>query len=229
MHSLHDVAFYGRRICTCVTDDPSVVTRWIVDVERAHLLWLNRLIIGLDIEWRPNLEPGVVHPVATLQLCVGRSCLVFQILHTEYIPASLHAFLANPNYTFVGVGIKDDATKLSDDYGLIVSRMVDLRGLAVGRWQNPSFGYMGLKKLVKVILRKDLDKPKEITLSQWDDKTLTDRQVEYACLDAFVTFELGMAMQAWSVGRARVGWCASASCATVPNLVFPIPIRQVHC
>ncbi|KAI3418501.1 3'-5' exonuclease domain-containing protein, partial [Psidium guajava] len=195
MFAVHKIAFYGDRIHTCVTDDPSVVTRWIVDVQRAHLLWLNWLVVGLDIEWRPNLEPGVVHPVAVLQLCVGRRCLVFQILHAEHVPASLHAFLANPNFTFVGVGIEDDAAKLTGDFGLAVARMVDLRTLAVGKWRNPSFGYMGLKKLVKVILGKDLDKPKEITLSRWDDKALTARQVEYACLDAFVTFELGMVLE----------------------------------
>ncbi|KAL3743768.1 hypothetical protein ACJRO7_018954 [Eucalyptus globulus] len=228
MHSLHKITFYGEQIHTCVTDDPSVVTRWIMEVERAHLLWLNRLVVGLDIEWRPNLEPGVVHPVATLQLCVAHSCLIFQILHAEYVPASLHAFLGNLNYTFVGVGIKDDAMKLSDDFGLVVSRVVDLRGLAVGRWRNPSLGYMGLKKLVKVVLRKDLEKPKEITLSHWDEKTLTARQVEYACLDAFVTFELGMALQAWLVGRVRVGWCVGANCVIVPNMVAPIFPHQVR-
>ncbi|XP_030535381.1 Werner Syndrome-like exonuclease [Rhodamnia argentea] len=227
MFSLHEIAFHGDRIDTCVTDDPSVVTRWIVDVQRAHLLWLNRLVVGLDIEWRPNLEPGVVHPVAILQLCVGRSCLVFQILHAEYVPGSLHAFLANLYFTFVGVGIEDDAAKLSRDFGLAVARTVDLRTLAMRKWRNPSFGYMGLKKLVKVILRKDLEKPKEITLSQWDDKALTARQVEYACLDAFVTFELGMVLQAWSVGRARVGWCAGANRVVVPSMIYPIMIRQV--
>ncbi|XP_030468533.1 3'-5' exonuclease-like [Syzygium oleosum] len=222
MFSLHKIRFHDYQIHTCVTNDPYIVTRWIGDVEHAHLLWLNRLVIGLDIEWRPNLEPGVVHPVATLQLCVGHSCLIFQFLHAESVPASLHAFLANLRYTFVGVGIKDDATKLRDDYGLVVSRMVDLRALAMERFRNPSFGHMGLKKLVKVLLRKELEKPKEITLSRWDDEALTTRQVEYACLDAYVTFELGMVLQAWLVGRARVGWCARADC--VPN---PILFRQV--
>ncbi|XP_010054908.1 Werner Syndrome-like exonuclease [Eucalyptus grandis] len=149
MHSLHKITSYGQQIYACITYDPSIVTRWINDVERAYLPWLNRLVVGLDIEWRPNLEPGVIHPVATLQL--------------------VHAFLTNPNYTFVGVGIEDVATKLSDDYGLAVLRMVDLRMLAVGRWRNPSLGYMGLKKLVKVILRKDPEKPREITLSQWGE------------------------------------------------------------
>ncbi|XP_030468532.2 3'-5' exonuclease-like [Syzygium oleosum] len=225
MFSLHKIRFHDDQIHTCFTNDPHVITRWIGDVERAHLLWLNRLVVGLDIEWRPNLEPGVVHPVAILQLCVGHSCLIFQFLHAECVPASLHAFLANLRYTFVGVGIKDDATKLRDDYGLAVSRMVDLRALAMERLRNPSFGHMGLKKLVKVLLRRELEKPKEITLSRWDDEALTARQVEYACLDAFVTFELGMVLQAWLVGRARVGWCARPGC--VPNMICPISFRQV--
>ncbi|KAL3742639.1 hypothetical protein ACJRO7_018023 [Eucalyptus globulus] len=200
MHSLHKITFYGEQTYTCVTDDPSVVTRWIM-------------------EWRPNLEPGVVHPVATLQLCVAHSCLIFQILHAEYVPALLHTFLGNLNYT------------RSDDYGLFVSHMVDLRGLAVGRWRNPSLGYMGLKKLVEVILRKALRRLKklvEITLSHWDEKTLTARQVEYACLDAFVTFELGMALRPWLVGRVLVDCCVGANCVMVPDMVAAIFPRQVR-
>ncbi|KAI6699704.1 hypothetical protein NL676_014028 [Syzygium grande] len=54
---------------------------------------------------------------------------------------SLHVFLANLNYTFVNVGIKDNATKLSDKFGLVVSHMVSLRALDGGRWQNPSLVY----------------------------------------------------------------------------------------
>ncbi|KAL3743770.1 hypothetical protein ACJRO7_018956 [Eucalyptus globulus] len=196
MHSLHNITFYGHQIYTCVTDDPSIVTRWIMEVEHAHLLWLNWLVIGLDIEGRPNLEPCVVLPVATLQLCVGRSCLVFQILQAEYIPASLHAFLRNLNYTFVGGG--------RTHHWVIWARI----------------------NLLKSYFIKDLEMPKEITLSHWEEKTLTARQVEHACLDAFVTFELGMALQGL-VGKARVGWCAGANCVMVPNMVAPFLPRQV--
>ncbi|KAL3743774.1 hypothetical protein ACJRO7_018960 [Eucalyptus globulus] len=134
MYSLHKITFYGQQIYTCVTYDPSIVTRWINDVEQAYLPWLNRLVVGLHIEWQPNLESGVIRPVATLQLCVGHSCLIFQILHAEYI--------------------------------------------------------LGL--------------------------------------DAFVTFKLGMALQASLVKRACVGGCVRPNCVMVPDPVGPILLHQFH-
>nr|GMD86920.1 peptide-N(4)-(N-acetyl-beta-glucosaminyl) asparagine amidase [Ipomoea batatas] len=48
----------------------------------------------------------------------------------DYIPRSLLAFLAHPRFTFVGVGVQEDADKLLRDHGLAVRNVVDLRRLA---------------------------------------------------------------------------------------------------
>ena len=87
-------------------------------------------------------------PVALLQLCVGRRCLVFQILHADYIPGSLFDFLADERFTFVGVGIGDDAAKLRAGYGLEVGCAEDLRGLAADTLENPALRSAGLAALV---------------------------------------------------------------------------------
>ncbi|KAF2321849.1 hypothetical protein GH714_003073 [Hevea brasiliensis] len=41
-------------------------------------------------------------------------------------------------------------------------------------------------------LQKVIPKPREITMSEWNAKELTIEQIEYACLDAFVSLELGI-------------------------------------
>ncbi|KAL3743776.1 hypothetical protein ACJRO7_018962 [Eucalyptus globulus] len=231
MHSLHKITSYGQQIYACITYDPSIVTRWINDVERAYLPWLNRLVVGLDIEWRPNLEPGVIHPVATLQLCVGHSRLIFQILHAEYIPGSLHAFLTNPNCTFVDFGIEDDATKLSDDYGLAVLRMVDLRMLAVGSGtQTSSLASSTLWLPCNCASATVASSFKSSTLSTFLGHSIHFSQIPttHSSLDAFVTFKLGMALQASLVGRACVGGCVRPNCVMVPDPVGPILLRQFH-
>ncbi|KAF8033241.1 hypothetical protein BT93_D1988 [Corymbia citriodora subsp. variegata] len=207
MFSVHTILFHKDEIKTWVTNEPTIVSRWIRKVEHLHRRKLRRLIVGLDTEWRPSSKAGSdFHKVATLQLCVGHRCLIFQLLHARYIPESLFVFLANVNYTFVGVGVDEDARKLTKDYGLDVSCTIDIRGLASKRLRNDLWGYMGLKKLSKGILCKELEKPKEITLSRWDNKALTDRQIEYGCLDAFVSFELGRVLRASSVNRVFDGW-----------------------
>ncbi|XP_030456434.1 3'-5' exonuclease-like [Syzygium oleosum] len=208
MFSVRTILFYEDEIKTWVTDEPAVVSRWIREVECFHRRKLGRLIVGLDTEWCPSSKSNSdFDRVATLQLCVGHKCLIFQLLHARYIPESLFVFLANANYTFVGVGVDEDARKLTNDYGLDVSCTIDIRGLAVRRLRNDLWGYKGLKKLSKEILHKELEKPKEITLSRWNNKALTDRQIEYGCLDAFASFELGRVLRASLVNRVFDGWC----------------------
>lgn len=35
------------------------------------------------------------------------------------------------------------------------------------------------------------EKPKRVTMSGWNNLKLIDKQVQYACVDAFVSFEIG--------------------------------------
>ncbi|XP_049397757.1 Werner Syndrome-like exonuclease [Solanum stenotomum] len=186
----YDVYFYGDSILIIVTADPEIVTHWITDVEFDVSF---RDVVGLDIEWRPNYGQ-TQNPVATLQLCVGHSCLIFRLLHCHSpIPQSLVTFL--DTYTFAGVEIEVDVEKLERDHGLIVSYSVDLRELAATAYEAFGLVYQirknaRLKELCSVVLLKEMVKPAHITRSRWDYRFLNEEQVEYACIDAFVYFEI---------------------------------------
>nr|XP_009612708.1 Werner Syndrome-like exonuclease [Nicotiana tomentosiformis] len=194
------VSFYENQIKVTVTKKAADVDKWIGQTIHIHRRRLNKLLIGLDIEWLAciNATDKNHSKIALLQLCVGRRCLLFQLLHADYIPNSLRAFLANPNFTFVGVGIQGDAYKLFQDHGLFVANSVDLYQLAlVVRKFEPEYGIMGLKRMglkrmAYEVLGKVMEKPLKVTLSQWDTEELSYEQVEYACIDAFVSFEIGM-------------------------------------
>ncbi|XP_061361258.1 3'-5' exonuclease-like [Gastrolobium bilobum] len=192
-HSLYDVNFHSATIHTLLTSVPSMVDSWLSEIRRLHSnhLLRHRLIVGLDVEWRPNTHRNMKNPVATLQLCVGRRCLIFQILHAPYIPNSLVSFLGNVNITFVGVGIEEDAEKLLEDYSLHVNNLVELGTLAADMLDDPELKRAGLKTLALRVLEKEVEKPKRISRSKWDKLFLTEEQVEYACIDAFVSFEIG--------------------------------------
>ncbi|XP_031115721.1 Werner Syndrome-like exonuclease [Ipomoea triloba] len=193
---LFNVQFQGDIIRTLVTHEPREVVDWISEVEAVHRRRLNHLIVGLDAEWRPSFSKGHQNPVATLQLCVGRRCLVFQILHCSYIPDRLVGFLANPSYTFVGVAIKGDVEKLVEDYNLWVRKAVDLRALAVRRSNDLALRNVGLKDLVRIYMGAQMEKPKRVTMGRWDQEFLTTEQIQYACIDAFVCFEIGRILNA---------------------------------
>ncbi|KAM1793941.1 hypothetical protein ACFX11_034472 [Malus domestica] len=86
-----------------------------------------------------------------------------------------HLSVANPAFTFDGVGIESDCEKLLLDYGLRVANWVDLRGFAtemlgVGELRNAR-----LKRLASAVLGKELQKPKRI---------------QYADVDAFISYEI---------------------------------------
>ncbi|EYU45731.1 hypothetical protein MIMGU_mgv1a021785mg [Erythranthe guttata] len=173
------------------------VTIWISSVCRIHThVRSAKIIAGLDTEWLPNLGPQEDHPIAVLQLCVGHDCLVFQILRSDFIPKSLQVFLADPRHTFCGVGIKDDVDKLYDHHGLRVGRIADLNDLArmskkMTDGQDRNYRYMGLKKMALALLGKKMEKPLNVTLSKWDAEELDSAQIQYAAIDAAVSFELG--------------------------------------
>ncbi|KAM0841811.1 hypothetical protein ACQ4PT_058773 [Festuca glaucescens] len=134
---------------------------------------------------------GQQNPVALLQLYVGRRCLIFQLLHADCIPGYLAHFLADPNFRFVGVGVQGDADLLNKDHRLQVANTVDLRGLAAERMGKPELRQAGLQALVRAVMGAELEKPKNVRMGPWDACDLSDEQIRYACIDAFVSFKIG--------------------------------------
>jgi hypothetical protein len=183
------VSFDADHIDTTVTNFGSVVEWWLGETYRLH--GRGGQIAGLDVEWRPARVPGPVPPVAVLQICVDHRCLLFQILHADYVPNALSRFLADRRFTFVGVGIGDDVAKLRAGYGLWVASAVDLRALAADTLGRPDLRRAGLPALVWLVMGVQMEKPHHVRVSAWDAPTLSDDQLKYACADAFASFEVG--------------------------------------
>lgn len=116
-------------------------------------------------------------------------------MHASFVPQSLVAFLENEDNTFVGVGVEEDVGKLLRDYSLVVANFVELRNLAAERF-GEHMRRGGLKALALSVPGKDLEKPRKITMSRWNSFRLTPQQVQYACIDAFVSFEIGRILNA---------------------------------
>ena len=82
-------------------------------------------IVGLDLEYTsPN--DGPEQKAAIIQLCVDYRVLVYHIRHADRHCQVLTDFLANPAYTFAGVGIYNDKKKLEKVY-LKVENFVDIQ------------------------------------------------------------------------------------------------------
>ncbi|MCL7046056.1 hypothetical protein MKW94_011610 [Papaver nudicaule] len=197
-HHIHNVYFYKEKIETTVAYSAYVVDQWIKVVNNDNRMKLDNVVVGLDVEYNRMRKQGKQNSVAVLQLCVGRCCLIFHISCCDAIPPSLDDFLGNEKFIFVGVGIESDAYNLVVDYELKVARTEELGSMAAYKLTNTfedcrdsHFHKAGLKQLAKDVLNQELPKERRIQWSDWED-FLSDEQVEYACLDAFVSFKLGV-------------------------------------
>jgi ribonuclease D len=187
---VYNVQFHGHAIATTVTSSGDAVDDWLHEIRAVHRRRLHKLVVGLDVEWRPTFSADY-SPTALLQLCVGRRCLIVQLLHADYLPDALADFLAEPNYRFVGVGVEGDADRLRDDYGLEVANKVDLGKLAAEVMHRPDLHHAGLKDIAGVVMFVDMEKPHWVRAGPWDACSLSDQQIKYASIDAFVSFEVG--------------------------------------
>lgn len=85
--------------------------------------------------------------------------------------------------------MRNDCRKLEADYGLKVTNAVELGELAEREMGKKGLRGAGLNRLARVM--KVDGKYKRVTPSRWDDRPLTNEQVRYACIDAFISFEIG--------------------------------------
>ncbi|PNT72530.1 Werner Syndrome-like exonuclease [Brachypodium distachyon] len=177
-------------ICT-VTSSGNAAAAWVQQVCSTYRLCEHDVFAGLDVEWRPSYGRAR-NPAALLQLCVQNRCLVFQLLHADYIPQALADSLVDPRWSFVGVGVDADAVRLGNDYGLQVANTVDLRGLAAGQLRMPELRQAGLVRLAHAVTGVNIEKPQRVRMSAWDAYRLSDEQIHYACIDALVSFQAGL-------------------------------------
>lgn len=183
------INYDGRTIETTVTDKSSVTDSW---VEGILSLYADAplTVVGLDIEWKPHPIRFMSNKSATLQLCINDRCLILQLFYMDSIPQSLIDFLRNSKFTFVGIEVADDVAKLKDEYGLECGNTADIRQLAISRWPG-RFRRPGLKDLAWEVLGLYMEKPKHVCMSNWEARVLNNRQVEYACIDAYASYKIG--------------------------------------
>lgn len=84
-----------------------------------------------------------------------------------------------------------DVNRLANENGLCVSNAVDLRDLANDVMRRNDMKQKGLAALSWEVMGVVLNKPKRVTMSRWDQYFLSMDQIMYACVDAFVSFEIG--------------------------------------
>ncbi|KAH7844795.1 hypothetical protein Vadar_031762 [Vaccinium darrowii] len=201
-HLRFTINFHGTPFTTTLTSSPKVVREWLQTTLYRFARFRHRLVVGLGVQWRPPSSAGKDSPAATLQLCVGRRCLIFQLLHSPTVPNLLRRFLRNPNHTFVGMYNYSDAKKLfySKHELEMVCNPLDLRLHAVSKYDGSRLPAMASREwIVRECLGFDVDFEMWIGRSEWDDYELDDDQILYASVDAYCSFLIGKDLRAWEL------------------------------
>lgn len=180
---------------------------WILPLKNYGPSYLPSLRKLLD--WTVNGRPydeyrQPPNKVATLQLCSGNKCTIIQLFYLDCIPTSLLSFLSDPQITFVGVKVEEDAQKLGDDYGLAVCKTTDIGDLAIsrgyGRFLLTFKRRLGLKDIAAEVARIWVEKPLNVIRSDWQLLCLGSSSPRIE--STFLTMELF----AFVVGK-WLAWC----------------------
>ncbi|CAK9264606.1 unnamed protein product [Sphagnum jensenii] len=172
----------GNKIAVTVTKEGTIVQDWILR-QKAR-------VYGMDSEWRPSYVKGVEHKTALLQICGESECLMIQMLFIDAVPPALVNFLKDPKIQLAGVGIHGDIQKLQRDHGLECNGAIELTTLAAKKYERVDLKGAGLKALAKLVINFDMVKQKKVTMSNWANRCLDQIQLEYACLDAWVSYAI---------------------------------------
>lgn len=98
--------------------------------------------------------------------------------------------LESENVIKLGRAVKNDFKHLDNDFNISCRGDLDVLGLSVKKGAVAGRKNFSLDFLVNSVFGYRMDKYNDIRLSNWDSHQLTDRQIKYAALDAWVSLEL---------------------------------------
>ena len=182
---------YHQSDCACICQD--ILARLDKRLPKST-------VIGFDTEWPVSYSKGVSSKTAVIQMCLSdKECCLFHVSCMPCLPKPLQSLILNKNVILVGVNIESDLWKLERDFDIRVKPAID-QGTVVdlGKLANEklkSCERWSLDGLCRNVLRKRLDKDRDLRCGNWTDYPLTKDQQTYACNDAFAGLELYRCLQ----------------------------------
>nr|GEU60891.1 hypothetical protein [Tanacetum cinerariifolium] len=178
---------------------------WAIGILISIMAFYDYEIWQMDVKIIGNYKE-TFSPVADIRAIGILICITtfydYEIWQMDVKTAFLNDYLDEDIYMVQpeGVGIKKHFHKLAYKKAFLErnreyfgSKIVDLRELAVEKGYFDNIERVGMPKLAKEVLGKILEKDEEVRTSMWH-KTLSDRQVTYASIDAYLSFEIGRAL-----------------------------------
>lgn len=153
------------------------------EADRAVEYLLSCDVLGVDTETRPAFRKGNNHKVALLQVATRKECFLFRLNHLG-LPKSLHRLLSNKQVPMVGLSWHDDLMSLHRREQFEPGWFIDIQDI-IG---NLGIVDKSLQKLYANLFGEKISKRQRLT--NWEADVLTDRQKEYAAIDAWACIKL---------------------------------------
>lgn len=153
------------------------------EADRAVEYLLSCDVLGVDTETRPAFRKGNNHKVALLQVATRKECFLFRLNHLG-LPKSLLRLLSNKQVPMVGLSWHDDLMSLHRREQFEPGWFIDIQDI-IG---NLGIVDKSLQKLYANLFGEKISKRQRLT--NWKADVLTDRQKEYAAIDAWACIKL---------------------------------------
>lgn len=153
------------------------------EADRAVEYLLTCDVLGVDTETRPAFRKGNNHKVALLQVATRKECFLFRLNHLG-LPKSLLRLLSNKQVPMVGLSWHDDLMSLHRREQFEPGWFIDIQDI-IG---NLGIVDKSLQKLYANLFGEKISKRQRLT--NWEADVLTERQKEYAAIDAWACIKL---------------------------------------
>ncbi len=140
-------------------------------------------VVGFDTETKPSFKKGVRNDPSLLQVALEKKVFLFRLNYTGITP-HLADFLSDGDIKKIGVALRDDIKELQAMENFSADGFLELPKLVkpLGIESN------GLRKLTAIILGFRISKSAQT--SNWENETLTEKQLAYAATDAWVCHQM---------------------------------------
>lgn len=153
------------------------------EADRAVDYLLSCEMLGVDTETRPAFRRGQNHKVALLQVATKDQCFLFRLNHIG-LPDSLVRLLSNKMVPMIGLSWHDDLMSLHRRKPFEPGWFIDIQDI-IG---NLGIEDKSLQKLYANLFGEKVSKRQRLT--NWEADILSDKQKEYAAIDAWACINL---------------------------------------
>jgi ribonuclease D len=140
-------------------------------------------ILGFDTETKPSFSKGEYYKVSLLQLSTSTDAFLFRLHFIDQF-SSLKEIFENEDVIKVGLAIRDDIKALQKMFSFGPKSFIELQEIA----KTEGLKNFGLKGMSEEVLNLTLSKRAKLT--NWEAKSLSQEQQNYAATDAWIGLKL---------------------------------------